>query len=136
MMQFNWFSKKGSISSQRSEELKNENSIISENYGIDHWFNAVLDNCNYSVWGVDDHLNLIFFNRYFAGLILSINGKTLKTGDNFIDFCFQEHKQSWIDRYQQALQNESFTIFDVIHSGNKDLYLEISFKPITKDGLG
>jgi PAS domain S-box-containing protein len=94
------------------------------------WLNAFIENSGDSLWGVDSDMRVVFFNQNFANLLTKVSGCKVEINKYFPDLCLLDRQKIWIDRILRALKNESFTVFDVIKSGEKSFYIEIQFKPV------
>ncbi len=90
---------------------------------------ALIENTDDRVWSVDCNYNFTTINSNLQQDIKTIYEIELKMGDN-ISVLPPSLYIPWKERYDRALQGETFTIIDQYPSESTNAYVEISLHPI------
>ncbi len=94
------------------------------------FFEAALNNSNYSIWVVNQQFELVLFNQYALTFFKKAYQLTLTTSKSFIADMPLNLMTLWQQRLSQAMQNETFTIFDTLSVPEGEIYIEVNFKPV------
>ncbi len=91
----------------------------------------ILNNTSDSIWAVDTHYKILYLNDAFKISFKRAYGYELKEGDTIIDKLPFNISSIWQNRYQKALDGDSYSIDeDIKDINNNTLYIQVSFSPI------
>lgn len=119
---------------QKIEEIHHELSGLKDQEIINTSnIEAMLMDRQDSVLAFDKNFNIIYFNRAFQNDFQKEFKIALKNGLNLLDLHQEEKLLIWKQRYERALQNESFLVEDAL-ALEGDRLVQLSFNPIHEKG--
>ena len=95
---------------------------------------AIVENTASRIYSIDHDINVVSFNSNFGNLMSELTGRRIKSGDHLLDFIPAIWQKLWRQRYERALQGETFNVTDrdKVLDGNR--YFQTFFHPIYVDG--
>ncbi len=95
----------------------------------------ILKNTTDSIWAVDTNYRILYLNDAFKISFKNAYGFDLKEGDTIIDKLPSEISSLWQNRYQAALDGNSYNFKEYLKdNNNQSLYIQVSFSPIKSCG--
>lgn len=109
---------------QLKEELEGVRSILT----------SQIENTNDSVWSVDNQLKIKTINSTFKKEFKTAFGVNLVEGFRIIAALPEPLLSTWKERYNRALNGESYSVIDMFNIDDTPMYTETSFNPIMLNG--
>ncbi len=95
---------------------------------------AIIEGTSDSIWAFNNSYELLYINNTFRQEFLKSFDILLKPGMNLLKAIPKSLQPFWKPRYDRVLNNEQYTIEDVVSTKNGTLYIEVVFNPIIKNG--
>lgn len=116
---------------ERTNELKSAKEIAEFNSAN---VTAIIEGTQHSIWAFNRNFEILYINKIFQVEFQNTFGEWLAPGINLINVLPASIKSFWMERYARVLQNEQFTAEDIIESPLGDIYIQVTFNPIVKQG--
>lgn len=95
---------------------------------------AIIEGTNNSIWAFNRNFEILYINHVFQEEFQQAFGVLLEPGVSLIESLPEAIRPIWRPRYERVLNKEQFAIEDVVHTGKRTVYIEITFNPIIKNG--
>ncbi len=96
---------------------------------------AIIENSMDSIWSLNNNYEIKYVNNVFAREFKRTFGVEIKKGTRLLDALPEGFRDTWKERYDRILANESLVFEDVVDSGKEKIYIEVSGNPIMLDGI-
>lgn len=96
---------------------------------------AIMENTKHSIWTINSSYEIVYVNSVFAEDFYTSFGVHLEPGVVLVDALPEALRPLWKERYDRTLANEQFEIVDAIDVGTHTVYIEVSFNPISVNGV-
>ena len=115
------------ITVNNTERKQAEHALIENSANM----TAVMENTRDSIWTINTVYEIVFVNSIFAKSFHESFGVHLKLGVSLLGSLPKPIQPVWKERYDRVLAGESFEVVDEIDVGTHNIYIEVSFNPIT-----
>ncbi|MFO7896152.1 MAG: PAS domain S-box protein [Candidatus Cloacimonadales bacterium] len=95
---------------------------------------AIIEGTQDSIWAFDRDYEIIYINQTFQKEFHQTFGAWLEPGINLIDSLPEALRPIWKPRYDRVLNQEHFTIEEMLDTESGKIYIRTSFNPIVKSG--
>jgi signal transduction histidine kinase len=95
---------------------------------------AIIEGTQENIWAFNRNYEVLYINQVFQREFQQTFGVWLAPGVNLIESLPESIRYFWKLRYDRVLNNEQFTVEDVIDTGNGMIYIQVAFNPIAKKG--
>jgi len=95
---------------------------------------AIIEGTQNNIWAFNRNYEILYINHVFRSNFKRIYGILLNPGVNLIESLPEPLRPIWKTRYDRVMNNEQFTLEDVLDGPNGVVYVQISFNPIIKKG--
>ena len=95
---------------------------------------AIIEGTNNSIWAFNNNYQILYINHVFQEEFLQTFGVLLEPGKDLIEALPETLQPIWKPRYDRVIGNEQFTTEDAIPTDNGNIYIQVSFNPIVKNG--
>jgi PAS domain S-box-containing protein len=95
---------------------------------------AIIEGTKHSIWAFDRNYKILYINKVFQLQFKENFGVWLFPGVNLWESLPDPLRPLWKSRYDRVLNNEQFTIEDVVNNESGSTYFHVSFNPIVKKG--
>lgn len=92
--------------------------------------NSILNSSVESIFAVDNHQNVLFFNRTFANDFFAVYNVTVEKGHRLIEILPDPVYQQWMNRLNQVMQGQTIHAVDHVVAGSHELFIEVSIVPL------
>jgi len=116
---------------ERTNELKLAKEIAEFNSAN---VTAIIEGTQHSIWAFNRYFEILYINKVFQDEFQKTFGVWLVPGINLINVLPPSVRPIWNARYDKVLRNEQFTVEDSIESPDGDIYIQVTFNPIIKQG--
>lgn len=93
---------------------------------------SVIESTKDRIWSVDKDYRILAINNNFKNDFAKYYGIHLSNGIRIIDYVAPSEKQKWKDRYDKALNNNTFSVTDQFNIANEIRHYKIKFNPIIR----
>lgn len=91
-----------------SKDITKQKDQVNEILRIQQNLHSLINTTTDFVWSIDKEYRLITANKAFTDIIYAVSGKSLKEGDNLLQFGDSENSHSWLHYYSKVLKGETF----------------------------
>ncbi len=116
---------------ERTKELTKAKKIAEQNSSN---VTAIIEGTTESIWAFDRNFNILYINQTFKCEFFETFGVWLEPGVNLLRSLTPGLLPLWKKRYDRVLNNEQFTVEDVIPTENGKVYIQVAFNPILRNG--
>lgn len=95
---------------------------------------AIIEGTTNSIWAFDNDYNILYINHVFQQEFYNSFNVLLTQGSNLVKGLPENLRPIWKPRYDRVLNNEQFSIEDIVDSPNGKIYIHIDFNSIIKNG--
>ena len=95
---------------------------------------AIIEGTKESIWAFNKNYDILYLNKTFQIEFQKTFGIWLEIGSKLIESHPGTIRAKWKTRYDRVLNNEQFTVEDVVDNENGKIYIQVAFTPIIKKG--
>jgi PAS domain S-box-containing protein len=95
---------------------------------------AIIEGTANSIWAFNEQFEIVYINQVFKREFYQTFGVWLEPGTSLINSLPDVIRPFWKKCYDRVLNNEQFTVEDVVDAGNGIIYIQVTFNPIIKKG--
>lgn len=117
---------------ERTRELlaaKEEAELVNANV------TAIIEGTQSDIWAFNRNYEILYINHIFQTTFHKTFGVMLSPGVNLVDSLPEKQRQAWKLRYDRVLNNEQYTLEEVMDTASGTIYIQVSFNPIVKNGV-